>query len=507
MTLEEQIGHHLMIGIPGDVLTPEIIRQFQETHAVGLIVFRPNFKSASAFQKLLCDLEKALGRKLLIAVDHEGGRVIHLAEGITVFPDNWTLGNTGRVTDAGRQGQIEARELRRLGIDLNLAPTLDVLTRNFSPNIGIRSYGRDARLVSAMGTARIKGMRRNGLSACAKHFPGLGAATLDPHLDLPVLGMTWAELRKTHLKPFLAAIREGVDCVMSSHPVYPKLDSSKVPATFSKKIIQNFLREKLGFKGVILSDDLEMGALRGLCPIGESAVRAVEAGHDMVLLCHDLNAQTQAHDALKAAYQSGRLKRENLRASVSRIQNLMLKRSRRFEGGKPKPEKDGAALASRISEKGITDSIPKKFSTAPNVRVIFPKLSALAGKFYIEVAMLKEESYIRRLFLKNGISPASVTIVSISPSAGEVKKVLKVIRKPETAVFFCYDAHLFPGAWKILNAAAAQKKNAAVLLRDPYDAVIIEGKIPFVTAYGFRSVQIEAAVQRLCKILKASHAK
>ena len=193
MTLQELIGQQIMIGVAGTEVTPEMIRVFQTTRAGGLIVFRPNFKSAKSFQKLLSDLETQLGRKLLVAVDHEGGRVIHLREGITVFPDNWALGNTGNADYAWRQGEIEARELRRLGIDVNLAPTLDVLTDTFSPNIGIRSYGKDPELVAKLGTARITAMQMNGISACAKHFPGLGASPLDPHLDLPVLSADWVK--------------------------------------------------------------------------------------------------------------------------------------------------------------------------------------------------------------------------------------------------------------------------------------------------------------------------
>lgn len=491
-----------MIGVPGHKLTSAIVKQFQKTHAAGLIVFRPNFKSASAFKKFLSGLEKALGRKLLVAVDHEGGRVIHLAEGITVFPDNWTLGNTRKVSYAAEQGRIEAKELRRLGIDLNLAPTLDVLTKSFSPNIGIRSYGKNPDLVAKLGAARIEAMQESGISACAKHFPGLGAATLDPHLDLPVLGMTWQELKRVHLKPFLNALKAGADCVMSSHPVYPRLDPSKVPATFSRKIIRGFLREKLGFRGVILSDDLEMGALRGLCSAGEAAVRAVEAGHDMVLFCHDLKAQQEAYGALFNAYRSGRLNPENLQGSAERIQNLLYKRARRFEGGTPKEEKQGDRLAAEIAGKGVTFHSAESFEKNQKFRVIFPKLSSLAGKFYIEEEMLKEKEFIRGLFRKHGIA-VTVETVSLNPDRVEARKIIQAVRGHESAVFFCYDAHLFKGSREILLAACRQKKNAAVLLRDPYDAVYIEGKIPFVTAYGFRKCQIEAAVLRLCQFMKA----
>ena len=224
MTLEELVGEKLVIGIPGTGITPEIVRHFQELHAGGLILYRINFASPGQLQTLIADLEEALGRKLLVTVDHEGGRVIMFREGVTVFPDNLALGAAGNLDYARRQGAIEARELRRLGMDVNLAPVLDVLTAAYSPNIGIRSYGRDWRLAAQLGAARIAAMQAGGLSACAKHFPGKGHAPVDAHLGLPVIQSTWQEMEAVHLKPFAAALQAGVDVVMSSHPYYPKLD-------------------------------------------------------------------------------------------------------------------------------------------------------------------------------------------------------------------------------------------------------------------------------------------
>src|SRR5712691_4656546 len=213
-----------MIGLPGAALRDEDIRLFRDTRAAGLILYRRNFESPAQLLKLLGDLESALGRRLLVATDHEGGRVIMLGRGVTIFPDNLAVGAAGEEAFAFRQGLIEARELRRLGVDLNLAPVLDVLTERYSPNIGIRSYGKDPAVVARYGAARIRGMKRGGVSACAKHFPGKGHAPLDAHLALPTIESTWAEMRETHLPPFLEAIAAGVDCVMTSHPVYPNLD-------------------------------------------------------------------------------------------------------------------------------------------------------------------------------------------------------------------------------------------------------------------------------------------
>jgi beta-N-acetylhexosaminidase len=180
MKLAELVGERLVIGIPGTRITPEIVRHFKELHAGGLILYRINFESPAQIKQLIADLEEALGRKLLVTADHEGGRVIMFRDGITVFPDNLALGVTGKVAWARRQGEIEAKELRRLGLDVNLGPVLDVLTEAYSPNIGIRAYGQDWRLVAAMGGARIAAMQQGGLSACAKHFPTFPARVMPP---------------------------------------------------------------------------------------------------------------------------------------------------------------------------------------------------------------------------------------------------------------------------------------------------------------------------------------
>src|SRR5207244_3542001 len=154
-----------------------------------------------------------------------------------------------------------------------------------SPNIGIRSYGKDPKIVSRYGVARIRGMARGGVAACPKHFPGKGHSPLDAHLRLPRIESTWDEMHGTHLPPFLDAIAAGVECVMTSHPVYPNLDPSGVPATFSRLIVENYLRGQVGFRGVIVSDDLEMRAVSETCPIGEAAVRTADAGHDLHRRC------------------------------------------------------------------------------------------------------------------------------------------------------------------------------------------------------------------------------
>src|SRR5919109_5426727 len=327
--IEDLVGERLMIWLAGPTLRDADIRVFEDTRAAGLILYRRNFTSPAQLLELLGRLESALGRRLLVATDHEGGRIVMLGQGTTIFPDNLALGTAGEEAFAFRQGLFEGRELRRLGVDLNLGPCLDVLTERYSPNIGIRSYGKDPAVVAKYGVARIRGMVKGGLSACPKHFPGKGHSPLDAHLKLPTIDSTEADMRATHLPPFVEAMAAGVAAVMTSHPVYPKLDPSGVPATFSRRLVGDWLRGELRFDGVIVSDDLEMGAVSETCPIGEAAVRAAAAGHDLLLVCHTEPAQRAAATALVEAYRSGRLPWAALERAAARVRALRERRAKR----------------------------------------------------------------------------------------------------------------------------------------------------------------------------------
>ena len=387
---------------------------------------------------------------------------------------------------------------------MNLGPVLDVLTEVYSPNIGIRSYGQDPGLVAQMGAARLAAMQQFGLSACAKHFPGKGHAPVDAHLGLPVINSTWQEMEAVHLLPFRQAMAAGVDLVMSSHPYYPKLDpGAQKIATFSRRIIHDYLRQELNFQGVIASDDLEMGAVKALGPIGAAGVRATQAGHDLLLVCHDLKAQKEVYDHLLAAYRSRELPREELEASVARIRRLKLKREQRFLPGDPEPEPGGGAVAAEIcrgSVQVLQDE--KRLLGRPAERrkigVIFPQFSALEAKIMIEKEVLAEKEFIRREFQKFGVSP-DIELVGIEPTAPEIQRAVELARNSELTILFCYDAHLYPANKRLLDEVQEAAAELVVdLLRDPYDRAWLRPGTTGLTAFGWRACQLRAAIAKIC---------
>jgi beta-N-acetylhexosaminidase len=499
--LADLVGERLMIGLPGPSLQDQDLDLFRATRASGLILYRRNFESPEQLRTLLTSLEDALGRRLLVATDHEGGRIVMLGGGTTIFPDNLAVGTAGEETFAAKQGLFEARELRRLGVDLNLGPVLDVLTEAYSPNIGIRSYGKDPAVVARYGVARIRGMQRGGLAACPKHFPGKGHSPLDAHLRLPRIDSSWEEMEAVHLRPFRDAIAAGVACVMTSHPVYPRLDPTNVPATFSRVIVGDFLRGRLGFPGVIVSDDLEMGAVTETCAIGEAAVRAAGAGHDLLLVCHTASAQRSAAAALVEAYRSGALPIGDLEPAADRVRRLREARSERFEGGAPRPEPDGTPLAMAMATRAVTivRPGPRAFSRALNgrVAVVFPRFSDLAPRITIEAALCDERGYLSRAFGAAGIAP-DVTLVGIEPSADEIEAAAGAAAVADATVLFLFDAHLYASNRALLDAVRSRARAlAVVLLRDPYDATLLPPDVLGITAFGFRRVQLDAVISRL----------
>jgi beta-N-acetylhexosaminidase len=320
MELDAMIGMRLAVGFPGAEATPQVIEGLQRIHARNLVVFSRNFETPDQFRRLVAQLRDALG-SVWIMVDHEGGPVIRFRNGVTQFPSARDVAATQPVEAAARQGAIEAEELRHLGVGANLAPCVDVVVDGSDPIIGERSYGADPERVAQYACARIRGLQSHGVAACAKHFPGLGAVPRDPHRTLPTIGLGWQEMEEIHLPPFEAAVQAGVAMVMSSHVCYPGLgEPAGLPATFSRRLARDLLRERLQFAGLILTDDLEMGALKAFGSMPEIALQATLAGHDMLLICSDLDAAITAHQGLRQAYTQGRLDSASLESTLRRIQ-------------------------------------------------------------------------------------------------------------------------------------------------------------------------------------------
>jgi beta-N-acetylhexosaminidase len=318
--LRKEIGRLFMVGIPGPALGADTRRTLERLHIGGVVLFRRNVTSPTQIAELTAALH-ALPSAPLVAIDHEGGRVIRLDEPFTQFPAAAAVGRSGDSALAFQIGQAMAEELSSVGIDLNFAPVLDVHSNPANPIIGDRAFGSAPGLVSAMGIALMRGLLEGGVIPCGKHFPGHGDTEKDSHVELPTVRRSRAEIERTELVPFRAAIAARIPMLMTAHVLYPALDVDH-PATVSRTILTDLLRTELGFEGVIVSDDLEMRAISDHGDIGAAAVASVAAGADALLVCQDLAKAEHAVGAIEDAISDGVLDRDRISAAADRVQQL-----------------------------------------------------------------------------------------------------------------------------------------------------------------------------------------
>jgi beta-N-acetylhexosaminidase len=311
-----------MLGFDGDSL-PSELEEYLARGLAGVVLYQRNFTSAEELRELTFAIRRAARRPVLIGIDQEGGTRFALREPFTVWPSAAELGRLGDVESVEQVAHAIANELRAAGCNLNFAPMLDLHVNPESPVTKDRSFGSDPHIVARLGAAFDRGLRSGGVLSCAKHFPGHSDAAVDPHLDLPVFGGTMERLKSAELVPFAAAIASGVPLVMTAHILLPQIDREN-PASLSRTMLEGVLRRRLRFDGVILADDLGMGAIAKRYGPGEAAVQTLLAGTDIAMLCHDWSAVAPAIAAVRRAKQEGRFSEEEWQASIGRIEDACI---------------------------------------------------------------------------------------------------------------------------------------------------------------------------------------
>lgn len=328
MTVEEKVGQLLIGGFEGTEIGDQATRLVQEYQVGGLILYGRNIAGAGQLVTLTNGL-KALngdGIPLFLSIDQEGGGVDRMPPEVRRTPGAYCVGQTGSVPAAQSYGDVLAAECAAFGLNLDFAPVLDVWSNPGNTVIGQRAFSADARTVAGLGPAAARRMMDQGIIPAVKHFPGHGDTVVDSHVGLPVVDKSLEELEKTELIPFRAAIQSAgtdgqVPAVMVAHILLTQLDPER-PASLSPAVVTGLLREELGFAGAVLTDDLTMGAVTQSYGLGEAAVLAVEAGCDILLVCHGPDSVPAVRTALLEAAASGRITAERLDESVYRILRL-----------------------------------------------------------------------------------------------------------------------------------------------------------------------------------------
>ena len=307
-----------MLGFDGDTLSAELAG-YLERGLAGVVLYKRNFLTVERLRELTAEIRRAAGRPVLIGIDQEGGTRFALQEPFTAWPSAAELGQAGDLGLVEQVARAMAVELRAAGCNLNFAPMLDLNVNPESPVTKDRSFGADPQIVAKMGVAFHRGLRAGRVLSCAKHFPGHGDTLVDPHHDLPVFAGTMERLESAELVPFAAAVAAGVPLVMTAHILLPRIDADR-PASLSRKMLDGVLRRRMGFTGVILADDLGMGAIAWRYGPAEAAVETIRAGTDIAMLCHDWPSVAPAVAAVRQAHEAGRLDAAEWRASSERIE-------------------------------------------------------------------------------------------------------------------------------------------------------------------------------------------
>ncbi|HUU39375.1 MAG TPA: beta-N-acetylhexosaminidase [Desulfatiglandales bacterium] len=321
--INQKIGPLFIAGMPGPEIDDFTISMIKDYHLGGIILFKRNIIEPVQLARMCRDIQrlsmKHSGVPMFLAIDQEGGRVARLKEPFTQFPGNAAIGeNPFPKESALHFATTTAREMSLVGLNMNLAPVLDIAQRDIEAHLAGRCFSSEPSLVAKLGKIVINTLQQGRIMAVAKHFPGLGKANLDPHLNLPTIEAPLEELESIHLIPFAGAIEVDVSAIMSSHAVYPALDPG-IPATLSRKIMTDLLRKKMQFDGLVISDDLEMGAISNERGLPQGVLDAFGAGVDLILICKDQTHIINSMELIRDKLLRGDISHERLERSLERI--------------------------------------------------------------------------------------------------------------------------------------------------------------------------------------------
>lgn len=514
MTLDEKIGQLIIPAVVGMFMSQDsetfqqIRRDITEFHVGGYHMLGEvnNLHEPAGVALLVNHLQELAKVPLWITADFEGGVGLRYI-GATRLPRAMAMGATGNPDMAYQAARITAEEARALGVQVNFYPVADVNNNARNPIINIRSFGGDPTQVGLMARAYIRGSQEHGVMATAKHFPGHGDTSTDSHLELPIVDVDRARLNSIELPPFRAAIEEGVGGVMSAHIALPQIETERLPATLSPKMLTGVLRGKLKFNGVIFTDALNMRGIAAHYPEGEAAVRAIKAGADVLLYPPSVE---QAFSAVKHAVAAGEIKESRIDESVRRILSakaqLGLDRNRLVDIGnldKALGTSEHRRTAQQIIENAITlvrdtrNVLPLKL--APEHKVLFISMvdnsegwrDNVPGSAFFG-GLVKRHSNSTHVYVTDKTSPAEFELIKKLAAFSDAVIVNAFIR----VASFKGSIDMSEGEINLLKHLSAIKQPFAfVLYGSPYLLSFVPELPTYVLAYEYYPAAEEASLK------------
>jgi beta-N-acetylhexosaminidase len=496
MSLERKVGQVMSVAFHGTKITSSLEAMIRERGIGGVILYSENFTDAASVAKLVADLDRiareAKSLPLFFEIDQEGGPVIRISKGVTILPGQMALAATADPERSVRTAAaITAAELRALGVNWNFAPVADVNDEPTNPIISNRSFSSDPARVSALVTAAVQAYAAAGFFCCAKHFPGHGSTTTDSHTGLPKIDVDRATLDRVQLPPFRAAIAAGVPAIMSAHIVVPVLDATpELPVTLSKAVMTDLVRNTLGFQGLVVTDDLEMGALKS---VGEATagLRAFEAGADYLLFRFDEAAQLEGHRLIANAVRSGSVSNTRLDQSVRRV----VEAKRRFgilDGRRDQSAPDLAANGKTALElaRGATTLLRNRGVLPLRGRILAVSPTNADISFFEGQPTLGSVIAAKR-------SDAVSQSLPLRPGGDDIDRVVTMSRAADVVVIGTTNLFAYPEQVELVKAIARSKPVAVVALRGPYDILSVPEIPAYLCAYDSREPSLSAAAEVL----------
>ena len=485
LTLKEKIGQLLFIGFKEPNLTEEVRNMIREYKIDNFVLFLRNIKNKEQLEQLTRDIHEEVinstGIMPFIAIDQEGGNNIRIMDKSTFYPGPMTIASTN-IDNAKIIGHMMGKHLLSLGINMNFAPSLDVNNNPKNQIICIRSYSDKPEIVSKYGLELIKGMQEEGIIATAKHFPGHGDTEIDTHLDLPVLNFTKERLYNIELKPFKDAIDNGIKSIMAAHIIFREVDKEN-PATISKDIMKGILRDEFNFKGLIISDCMEMKAISDKITTPIGVAKGLKAGLDFALVCHTKKRQIDSVLKIKEEIDNNVLTVEEIDEKIKRILKYKkevydVMKNKFFNNEKNmevfKDEKISLILQN-IVDSSLTFVHGKKLEIKGKTLVYWCQLSAT------NIA----EDIISSNSINNMLNKEIPSIDTIEYKAKKYnKEIIDKSKEYDTVIFLSFNAFKFESQVKMINEINQICSNFFVIsMRNPYDYLKIDENINYYTLY------------------------
>lgn len=428
LTLEQKVGQLFIIGFSGSSLTSELENFIVNNKVGSVVLFKRNISSLFQTQKLTNEIKtlivKNTGVIPFVAIDQEGGFVSRIPF-FPQIPSAYSLGLSSNPVISETIGYEVGKGISSLGFNFNFAPVLDVIDSGSESFVGHRSFGVSPDLVSSMGVSFSNGLLRSGVIPTAKHFPGIGSISADPHKTHISLDILLSEFESKHLVPFQNYIKLGdSSAIMISHLSYPNLDSSNTPASFSKPIITGLLRQRLGFDGIVITDDLQMDGAKNIASPEKAAVLSLKAGSDMIMLTWSLTDQLKSISYVLNSYKSGELDMPSLNSKVKRILKsklFLMKNQRDFQLSLSEKSK---YLSSASLRKSIDAALEKNLD---NYRSELAKITNLSASRNVASAIEKNHGLVNTLSSASAFAAAEKQICLFSNSNQFNSSFLSVI--------------------------------------------------------------------------------